>query len=149
MQRLECPTLDLARAAGPGVCGMRLAPVGERHALMLVRFNREWNLDANAYWRFGLVSCLSESEDGYPGRQRWSYPPLADELRRWSVKSIDDLRGLFRRMMFSAMFTSSDDHPRNHALLRRRWAFSRPNSDLSRSDCHAAIMGHPFQGALR
>ena len=71
---------------------------------MLERFDREWNPHANAYWRHGLVSGLTvlDAEDGYLGRERWSYPLLADELRRWSVKSDDDRRELFLRMVFDA-----------------------------------------------
>lgn len=128
MQRIEYATLELARAAGLRVCGTRLEPVGERDALMLDRFDREWNPDANAYRRHGLVSGLTviDAEDGRLGRDRWSYPLLADELRRWSAKSNDDRRELFLRMVFNAMVTNNDDHPRNHALLHTKggWRLS-------------------------
>jgi serine/threonine-protein kinase HipA len=128
MQRIEYATLELARTAGLRVCGTRLEPVGERDALMLDRFDREWNPEANAYRRFGLVSGLTviDAEDGHLGRDRWSYPLLADELRRWSVKSNDDRRELFLRMVFNAMVTNNDDHPRNHALLHTKggWRLS-------------------------
>jgi serine/threonine-protein kinase HipA len=128
LQRVEYATLELARAAGLRVCGTRLERVGERDALMLDRFDREWNPDANAYWRYGLVSGLTviDAEDGYLGRDRWSYPLLADELRRWSAKSNDDRRELFLRMVFNAMVTNNDDHPRNHALLHTKggWRLS-------------------------
>ncbi len=128
MQRIEYATLELARAAGLRVCATRLERVGERNALMLDRFDREWNPDAGAYWRYGLVSGLTviDAEDGYQGRERWSYPLLADELRRWSVKSNDDRRELFLRMVFNAMVTNNDDHPRNHAMLQTRggWRLS-------------------------
>lgn len=128
MQRIEYATLELARAAGLRVCGTRLQRVGERDALMLDRFDREWNPDAKAYRRYGLVSGLTviDAEDGYLGRDRWSYPLLADELRRWSVKSNEDRRELFLRMVFNAMVTNNDDHPRNHALLQTKggWRLS-------------------------
>ena len=119
MQRIEYAALELARATGLRVCGTRLERVGGSDVLMLDRFDREWNPDKKAYWRYGLVSGLTvlDAEDGYLGRDRWSYPLLADELRRWSVKSIQDRRELFRRMVFNAMVTNDDDHPRNHALL--------------------------------
>jgi len=133
MQRIECATLELARAAGLRVCGTRLEPVGDREVLMLDRFDREWNPEANAYWRYGLVSGLTvlDSEDGHLGRERWSYLLLADELRRWSVKNADDRRELFLRMVFNAMVTNNDDHPRNHALLQTKggWRLS-PAYDL-------------------
>ncbi|MFA7606173.1 MAG: HipA domain-containing protein [Rhodocyclaceae bacterium] len=119
MQRIEYTTLELARAAGLRVCGTRLETVGKAEALMLLRFDREWNPDAQAYARHGLVSGLTvlDAEDGYTGREWWSYRLLADELRRWSVKPDEDRRELFMRMVFNAMVTNNDDHPRNHALL--------------------------------
>ncbi len=120
MQRIEFATLELARAAGLHVCGARLQVVGQAEALMLLRFDREWNPDAHAYARHGLVSGLTvlDAEDGYSGRERWSYHLLADELRRWSARPDEDRRELFMRMVFNAMVTNNDDHPRNHALLR-------------------------------
>ncbi len=119
MQRIEYATLELAREAGLRVCGTRMEPVGTKETLLLQRFDREWNPDAKAYWRHGLVSGLTvlDAEDGYLGRQRWSYLLLADELRRWSVKPEEDRRELFLRMVFNAMVTNNDDHPRNHAML--------------------------------
>ena len=128
LQRIEYATLELARTAGLRVCAARLEPVGHREALMLDRFDREWNPQAKAYRRFGLVSGLTvlDAEDGDLGRERWSYPLLADELRRWSVKNADDRRELFLRMVFNAMVTNNDDHPRNHALLHTKggWRLS-------------------------
>ena len=118
-QRIEYATLALARAAGLRVCGARLERVGQLDVLLLERFDREWNPQAKTYCRFGLVSALTllDAEDGHLGRGRWSYPLLADELRRWSAKSAEDRRELFRRMVFNAMVTNNDDHPRNHAML--------------------------------
>lgn len=120
MQRIELATLALAREAGLDVCGTRLERVGNLDVLMLRRFDREWSADANAYARYGLVSGLTvvDAEDGYLGRERWSYLLLADELRRWSGRPDEDRRELFRRMVFNAMVTNNDDHPRNHALVR-------------------------------
>lgn len=120
MQRIEYATLELARAAGLQVCGTRLESIGKTDVLMLQRFDREWNPDANAYARHALVSGLTvlDAEDGYTGRGRWSYLLLADEIRRWSIKPDADRMELFRRMVFNAMVTNNDDHPRNHAMLR-------------------------------
>lgn len=120
MQRIEYATLELARAAGLHVCGTRIQSVGKAEALMLLRFDREWNPDAGAYARHGLASGLTvlNAEDGIRGRERWSYVLLADEVRRWSVKPDADRLELFKRMVFNAMVTNNDDHPRNHAMLR-------------------------------
>jgi serine/threonine-protein kinase HipA len=119
MQRIEFATLELGREAGLNVCGTRLERVGNLDVLMLERFDRQWAQGAHAYARYGLVSGLTviDAEDGYFGRERWSYLLLADELRRWSSNGDEDRRELFRRMMFNAMVTNTDDHPRNHALI--------------------------------
>jgi serine/threonine-protein kinase HipA len=119
MQRIEYATLEIARVAGLRVCGARLERTGARDVLMLERFDRQWDPQLAAYRRHGLVSGLTvlDAEDGHLGRERWSYLLLADELRRWSSKHQDDRHELFRRMVFNAMVSNSDDHPRNHALI--------------------------------
>ncbi len=119
-QRIEYATLELARAAGLSVCRTRMETLATREVLLLERFDREWVADKQEYLRHGLVSGLTmlDAEDGYMGSERWSYLLLADELRRWSCRPNDDRRELFRRMVFNAMVTNNDDHPRNHALLR-------------------------------
>lgn len=99
--------------------------------LMLQRFDREHA--EGGYLRFGLVSGLTvlDCGDSHLDRDRWSYPLLADHLRRWSDKPEADCAELFRRMVFNAAVTNNDDHPRNHALLRRQkaWRLS-PAYDL-------------------
>ena len=131
MQRVEFATLDLARRCGLNVAQARLQSVGSNDVLMLQRFDRE-HIEGG-YLRFGLVSGLTvlDCGDSYLDRDRWSYPLLADYLRRWSVKPEADCAELFCRMVFNAAVTNNDDHPRNHALLRRQkgWRLS-PAYDL-------------------
>jgi HipA-like C-terminal domain len=50
-------------------------------------------------------------------RARWSYLLLADELRRRSRRPPADLLELFRRMVFNALISNTDDHPCNHGLI--------------------------------
>jgi serine/threonine-protein kinase HipA len=131
LQRIEYATLDLARRCGLNVSQARLQAVGDSDVLMLRRFDREHT--NNGYLRFGLVSGLTvlDCGDSHLDRERWSYPLLADNLRRWSDKPETDCAELFRRMVFNAAVTNNDDHPRNHALLRRPkgWRLS-PAYDL-------------------
>ncbi|MFH1813882.1 MAG: HipA domain-containing protein [Pseudomonadota bacterium] len=131
LQRVEFATLDLARRCGLNVTQARLQPVGESDVLMLQRFDRDYT--GKGYLRFGLVSGLTvlDCGDSHVDRARWSYPLMADNLRRWSDKPEADCAELFRRMVFNAAVTNNDDHPRNHALLRRQkgWRLS-PAYDL-------------------
>ncbi len=131
LQRIEYATIELARRCGIAACNARLESIGGRDVLMVERFDRE--RVEGGYLRFGLVSGLTllDSEDSHIDRERWSYPLLADELRRWSEKSGEDRIELFRRIVFSAAVTNNDDHPRNHAVRRsaRGWLLT-PAYDL-------------------
>lgn len=131
LQRVEFATLDLARRCGLNVAQARLQSAGGGEVLMLRRFDRE--RAEGGYLRHGLVSGLTvlDCSDSHLDRARWSYPLLADNLRRWSDKPEADCAELFRRMVFNAAVTNNDDHPRNHALLRRQkgWRLS-PAYDL-------------------
>ena len=131
LQRVEFATLALAGQCGLNVTQARLQPVGESDVLMLRRFDRDHT--DKGYRRFGLVSGLTvlDRGDSHLDRERWSYPLLADNLRRWSDKPEADCAELFRRMVFNAAVTNNDDHPRNHALLRKHkgWRLS-PAYDL-------------------
>ena len=131
LQRLEYATLDLARRCGLSVCNAKLQPVGGREVLMIERFDRE--RVEEGYLRYGLVSAftLLDCDESLLDRESWSYPLLADELRRWSEKPRDDQLELYRRMIFNAAVTNNDDHPRNHALRRtaRGWRLT-PAYDL-------------------
>lgn len=134
LQRVEFATLDLARRCGLNVAQARLQTTGGSDVLMLQRFDRQYTEeDGTGYLRFGLVSGLTvlDCGDSHLDRERWSYPLLADNLRRWSDKPEADCTELFRRMVFNAAVTNNDDHPRNHALLRRQkgWRLS-PAYDL-------------------
>ncbi len=131
LQRVEYATLELARRCGITVCNAHLQPVAARDVLMVERFDREHT--EGGYLRFGLVSGLNmlNCDENYLDRERWSYPLLADQLRRWSEKPDEDRIELFRRIVFNAAVTNNDDHPRNHAVRRtaRGWRLT-PAYDL-------------------
>jgi serine/threonine-protein kinase HipA len=131
LQRVEYATLELARRCRIDVCNSRLESVGGKEVLMVERFDREYT--EGGYLRFGLVSgfTMLDADENYLDRDRWSYPLLADQIRRWSEKPNEDRIELFRRMAFNAAVTNNDDHPRNHAVRRtaRGWRLT-PAYDL-------------------
>ena len=130
-QRVEYATIELARRCGISACNARLESIAGSDVLMVERFDRQYTEDG--YLRFGLVSGLTllDGDENYLDRGRWSYPLLADELRRWSEKPDEDRVELFRRIVFNAAVTNNDDHPRNHAVRRtaRGWRLT-PAYDL-------------------
>mgnify|MGYP001566390643 CR=1 FL=1 len=131
LQRVEFATLELAKRCGIAVCNTRAQSVAGHEVLMVERFDREYT--EGGYLRFGLASGLTmlDCDENYQDRERWSYPLLADQLRRWSEKPNEDRVELFRRVVFNAAVTNNDDHPRNHAIVRttRGWRLS-PAYDL-------------------
>ncbi len=100
-----------------------------RCAVLVKRFDRSGSQ------RHMVLSGATLLETEYPtGRDargqnqaRWSYPLLAQALRRIGVPQLD-LNELFGRMIFNALCGNDDDHPRNHAVIwkqqENKWRLS-------------------------
>ena len=142
LQRVEFATLELARRCGLNIAQARLQSLAaQQDVLMVQRFDRQFHEirgtgeepSQTGFLRHGMVSGLTvlDCGDSHLDRARWSYPLLADNLRRWSAQPQADGAELFGRMAYNAAVTNNDDHPRNHALLCRdgRWRLS-PAYDL-------------------
>ena len=136
--RVEGAMLALAHECGVGVARHRIETVGGKDVLLVQRFDRmrtqTQTQTAGEYLRHRMVSGLTAlgAEDSHGNRAKWSYLLLADELRRRSARSAQDLEELFRRMVFNALISNTDDHPRNHALIAPadKWELS-PAYDLT------------------
>lgn len=130
--RVEGAMLALAQECGLRVARHRIETVAGKDVLLVQRFDR--TLTADGYLRHRMVSGLTAlgAEDSHGDRAKWSYLLLADELRRRSARSAQDLEELFRRMVFNALISNTDDHPRNHALIATtdKWELS-PAYDLT------------------
>jgi serine/threonine-protein kinase HipA len=130
--RVEGAMLALAQECGLQVARHRIERVAGKDVLLVQRFDRTPTLQG--YLRHRMVSGLTVlgAEDSHTDRAKWSYLLLADELRRRSGRSVQDLEELFRRMVFNALISNTDDHPRNHALIAStdKWGLS-PAYDLT------------------
>ena len=130
--RVEHAMLMLARECELSASRSRLIQIADRDALLVRRFDRQRS--ATGYRRARMLSALTllRAEDSYQDRERWSYVALAEELRRISAQPRVDATELFRRMVFNALISNLDDHPRNHAMIAmdRAWALS-PAYDLT------------------
>ena len=132
--RVEHAMLDLARACGLDSAQSRIETVGNRDVLLVKRFDREKT--DGGYLRARMISGLTilRTEDTHQHRDRWSYVLLVEELRRICADPKGDAAELFRRMVFNALISNTDDHPRNHAAIARDrdWKLS-PAYDLTPS----------------
>ncbi|HEX2474682.1 MAG TPA: HipA domain-containing protein [Lacipirellulaceae bacterium] len=108
--------------------------IAGKDVLLVKRFDREKS--ERGYLRARMISGLTllRAEEAMEGRDRWSYVLLSEELRRVVHEPKRDSPGLFRRMVFNALISNIDDHPRNHAIIAkdRDWNLS-PAYDLTPS----------------
>lgn len=132
MARVEHAMLLLARACGLLSATSRIETIGDRDVLLVKRFDRE--KVASSYTRARMASALTLLRADETQRERWSYVVLAEELRRISADPKRDAAELFRRMLFNALISNIDDHPRNHAVIaaQREWRLA-PAYDLTPS----------------
>ena len=125
---LEYVTMRWARECKLNVAECNLHRDEVRTAVLVRRFDRVGRQ------RHMVLSGATLLQTEYPERQgsgqnqaRWSYPLLAQALRRIGVPECD-LNELFGRMVFNAVCGNDDDHPRNHAVIwnqaESRWRLS-------------------------
>ena len=113
------------RAAGLNFAETVYHPISEGlGAVRVLRFDRQGER------RLMALSGASLLQTEYPGHTlpaQWSYPRLAEELRRIGTPAEDRIE-LFGRMVFNAVCGNDDDHPRNHAVIfnhqENRWRLS-------------------------
>jgi serine/threonine-protein kinase HipA len=136
--RIEHATMALAKQCGITVPEMKLVEIGGRDVLLVKRFDRKKT--AVGYLRFGFLSALSLMEWDERDRTLWSYPALADRMRAAILAQPEELRELFRRMVFNVLCRNIDDHPRNHAFLwgERGFALS-PAYDIVPTPTRAGV----------
>lgn len=130
--RVEHAMLRLAAECGLRAAESRVVEVGDRDVLLVRRFDRAHTEDG--YRRARMLSALTllRVGDTYQDRDRWSYVILVEELRRLSSDPRADAHELFRRMLFNALISNTDDHPRNHAVIAMDTAFRlAPAYDLT------------------
>ncbi len=109
---IEHATMTLAAACGIDVARTRALPVGSRHAVAIQRFDRRGQLRLHA--ASAHVALRAAGED-------LGYPQLAQLLRRLAPPAHigTQQEQLFRRMVFNILMDNTDDHEKNHSLLRQ------------------------------
>jgi serine/threonine-protein kinase HipA len=122
--RVECAMLDLAAACGISVPEHGVEQVHGQDVLLVKRFDRVVTADGILRHRAVSAATVFQADEtvvrnSYSG----SYPRLARELSRWTVRGDQDRRELFRRVAFNSLASITDDHERNHALIAEKTHF--------------------------
>ena len=121
----EILALQLARNAGIRTVDYNLVSVGRHSVAVIPRFDRA----SAARIPFLSAASLMGLAPGEPG----TYTMIADAIRQFGDKVTDDLRELWRRLVFSLLASNYDDHLRNHGFLMLKagcWSLS-PAYDLN------------------
>lgn len=121
--KIEYATMMMAKDCGLRVPDLRLEKIGKNDVFLIKRFDREWDPIEKSYFRTHFVSALTLLNVDESDRERYSYIDLAEQMRRWIQKPKDELRELFHRMIFNALISNEDDHPRNHGFIYHSKSF--------------------------
>lgn len=107
----EHASMSLARLCGIDAAETRAIPVGARHAVAIRRFDRRGAARIHAVSANVALKAAGEE---------LGYPQLAQLLRRWAPAPAiaAQQQELFRRMVFNILMDNTDDHEKNHAILR-------------------------------
>jgi serine/threonine-protein kinase HipA len=107
--RGEVLALKLARLVKLNVADARIEMIDHTPVAIIRRFDR--TADARiAYLSGGSLLQAKRSEDG-------AYADIVDVLRRVSIRPTEDVRELWRRLLFNTLITNVDDHLWNMGVL--------------------------------
>ncbi len=121
----EAVALNLAGKANIPVPDWRIESVADKPVLLLRRFDRAEGM------RIPFLSSMSML--GARDNEQRSYLEFVDVLRQHGAAAKDDIRLLWRRIVFNILISNTDDHLRNHGFLYREQAGWRlaPAYDLN------------------
>jgi serine/threonine-protein kinase HipA len=109
--------LGLAARCGLRVPRSRVVNVAGRPTILVERFDQAPASGGETRRFYLSAHTLLGLDESVLDRRKWSYLELAHVLRRISDEPEADVIELFRRMVFNALVTNLDDHPRNHAVI--------------------------------
>ncbi len=121
----EQVAVTLAAKAGIDVPETELIDVAARRVLLTQRFDRRGDRRVPFLSALALIGAADREGDH-------SYLEIADAIRQHGQDVARNLRELWRRMIFNVLISNTDDHLRNHGLLRAAegWILS-PAYDLN------------------
>jgi serine/threonine-protein kinase HipA len=108
--RGEVLALKLARLVGIDAAEARVEMIGGTAVAIIRRFDRTADAARIAYLSGGSLLQARRDEDR-------AYTEIADVLRRIGARPSEDVRELWRRMLFNFLITNVDDHLWNMGVL--------------------------------
>ena len=116
MCRAEYAIMRLAAECGLDVPPVDVTSVFQKDVYLIRRFDRQ-QVEAGVDHRVPFISGLTLLGAHEMEAHRRSYADLADALRQHGTRPRQDMRELYRRMVFNILCNNTDDHLRNHGFL--------------------------------
>ena len=110
----EAVALTLAKKAGIRVAEHRLEVICEKPVLILRRFDRKDGM------RIPFLSAMSML--GARDNEQHSYLEIVYALAQHGARPEEDMKELWRRIVFTIMVSNTDDHLRNHGFIYEQHA---------------------------
>jgi len=125
VEKWEAVALTLARNAGITTPLFSLETINKKPVLIVKRFDRIKKI------RVPFLSAMSmlQARD----HEQHSYLEIADALSQYGANPDEDMKQLWRRIVFNVLISNTDDHLRNHGFLyenQKGWRLS-PAYDLN------------------
>ena len=106
----EVLALHLARRAGVDAAPARIEMLGRTPVAVIERFDRSADDRRIPYLSAASLLQASRTEER-------SYTEIADAIRSHGVQPVEDVRQLWRRMLFNLLIANVDDHLHNLGFL--------------------------------
>jgi serine/threonine-protein kinase HipA len=135
----EAVTLTLAKKAGVNVSCYRLETILDKPVLIITRFDRKNGK------RIPFLSAMSML--GASDNEEHSYLEMAYALAQNGASPEEDMKELWRRIVFTVMVSNTDDHLRNHGFTYERykgWRLS-PAYDINPTPIEIGPRIHKYQ----
>lgn len=106
---------NLAKEVGIATTETKAKQFSQKHHTFLSkRFDRNANGDRV---HFASAMTLLGYKDGYSAAEGGSYFELIEFIEQYGTRSNEDIRELWRRIVFSVLISNTDDHLRNHGFI--------------------------------
>lgn len=105
----EYLAFQMAEKAEIPIPKVRLENIGGKNVLLLNRFDRDGEK------RIPFLSAMSMLD--YSDGEQGSYLEIGEALSEHGASTSEDLKDLWRRIVFNIMVSNVDDHLRNHGFL--------------------------------
>lgn len=109
----EAVTLTLAAKAGIRVPKHRIETILGKCVLIINRFDR------NGVYRIPFLSAMSML--GAHDNEQHSYLEIVNALAQNGASPQEDMKELWRRIVFTILVSNTDDHLRNHGFIYERY----------------------------